>query len=87
MRTLIIIVGGLVVLLAFTLVAHFAGGKRNDVGKVAKYFIPLWFCAAAINMYIGVTRAGYSAMEELPIFLLIFGLPATGAIVVWRKFS
>ena len=52
-----------------------------------KVFIPLWAVAAGVNMYIGVAEAGYSVMEELPIFLLIFGLPATAAGVLWRKFS
>jgi hypothetical protein len=34
---------------------------------------------------IGVARAGYSFMQELPIFLLIFLLPATVAVLVkWR---
>jgi len=47
--------------------------------------VALWFIAAAVNMWIGVARAGYSFMEELPIFLLIFLLPATVAVLVkWR---
>ena len=51
----------------------------------ALVFIGLWFIAAAVNMYIGVTRAGYSFMEELPIFLLIFGAPAVvAAILRWK---
>jgi hypothetical protein len=38
-------------------------------------------------MYIGVAQAGYSVREELPIFLLIFAIPATVAAFVWWKFS
>ncbi len=88
MRTLIIIAGGLILLLILTLIARFAAkGERKSVGNAIKFFIPLWCCAAAANMYIGVAQAGYSAMEELPIFLAIFGLPAAVAIVVWRRFS
>lgn len=35
-------------------------------------------------MYIGIMRAGYSFMEELPIFLLIAGVPiAAGVAVAW----
>jgi hypothetical protein len=40
-----------------------------------------------VNMYIGVAQAGYSVMEELPIFLLLFGAPAIIAGVLWWKFS
>ncbi len=48
-------------------------------------FIGLWLFVAAGNMWVGVAKAGYSAAEELPIFLLIFGVPAVAAIVVkWK---
>jgi hypothetical protein len=42
---------------------------------------------AAINMWIGVARAGYAFKEELPIFLLIFLLPAAAAVLVRWKLS
>ena len=48
-------------------------------------FIGLWFIATALNMYIGVTRAGYSFMEELPIFLLLFGAPTIVALLLRFK--
>jgi hypothetical protein len=36
-------------------------------------------------MWVGVTKPGYSVAEELPIFLLIFGVPALVAVVLkWR---
>jgi hypothetical protein len=36
-------------------------------------------------MWIGVSRAGYSIADELPIFLLIFGVPAVAAALLkWR---
>ena len=43
--------------------------------------------AALVNMWIGVSRAGYSVAEELPIFLLIFALPAAAAGFAWWKLS
>jgi hypothetical protein len=39
-------------------------------------FVAVWFAVAAVNMWLGVARAGYSVADELPIFLLIFGAPA-----------
>jgi hypothetical protein len=53
----------------------------------AKIFIVIWFVAAAINMWIGVSRAGYSIVEELPIFLVIFAIPTAVAAFVWWKFG
>jgi hypothetical protein len=43
-------------------------------------FVVIWFVAAAANMWIGVSQAGYSFREELPIFLLIFLLPSAVAV-------
>lgn len=48
-------------------------------------FAVLWFVMAAANMWVGVSQAGYSFREELPIFLLIFLLPVAVAVFVkWK---
>jgi len=85
-RTVIIILGGLALLGLFALVGwRFGGGVR--VATAAQIFIPIWFAAALINMWIGVSRAGYSVTEELPILLVIFAVPAAVALFVWWKLS
>ena len=81
MRSLYIIVGGLVLLGVFALVARYAGGT---LGRAALYFIPVWFIVAAVNMGMGVAK-GYSVREELPIFLMIFAVPAAVALFVWWR--
>jgi hypothetical protein len=87
MRSIIIILGGLVVLGLFALVGwRFAGGTQSMV-TAAQIFIPVWLVGALINMWIGVSRAGYSVAEEFPIFLAIFAVPAVVAAFVWWKFS
>lgn len=50
-------------------------------------FVPRWLIVAGANMTVGVTQAGYSIREELPIFLLIFTLPGAIAALIWWKFS
>jgi hypothetical protein len=48
-------------------------------------YVAFWFIIAGTNMWVGVARAGYSLAEELPIFLLIFGLPVAVAIILkWQ---
>ena len=87
MRTAIIILGGLVLLGLFALIGwRFGGGTRSMV-MAAQLFIPVWLVAALINMWIGVSRAGYSVSEELPIFLAILAIPGVVAAFVWWKFS
>jgi len=84
MRTLVIIGMGFA-LLGLCIGAGWLAGGPVKMKTAALVFIGLWFIAAAVNMYVGVARAGYSFMEELPIFLLIFGLPAiTAAILRWK---
>ena len=38
------------------------------------------------NLWVGVARAGYSVGEEMPIFLLIFAVPAAAAVLARWKF-
>jgi hypothetical protein len=70
MHTIMIMAGGLLLLAACVLIGRFTGGME----KGALAFIPLWLIAAAVNMWIGVNRAGYSYADEFPIFLLIFAI-------------
>jgi hypothetical protein len=87
MRTVIIILGGFALLGLCLLAGRFIGGSSAMMVLAAKIFIPIWLAAAALNMWIGVAKAGYSVAEELPIFLLIFAIPAAVASFVWWKLS
>ena len=87
MRSVIIIVGGLVLLALFALVGGRFFGGLPSVVTAAKIFIPAWLAVALINMWVGVSRAGYSLAEEFPIFLVIFLIPAGVALFVWWKYS
>ena len=82
MHTAMVMLGGMALLAACLAGGHQAG----DLAAGALGFIPLWLAAAGINMWLGVSRAGYSAREELPIFLLVFGVPAAIAAALWWKF-
>jgi hypothetical protein len=88
MRTVIIILGGFALLAVCVLAARrLGGGPEAPLGSAVAIFIAIWFVAAAINMWLGVARAGYTFREELPIFLLIFLLPAAAAVFVRWKLS
>jgi hypothetical protein len=86
MRTAIIIAIGLVLLAIFLFGPRLLGRPDMTITG-AKLFIALWLLAALVNMWVGVSRAGYSVAEELPIFLLIFGLPAAAAAYAWWHFA
>jgi hypothetical protein len=87
MRTLIIIVIGFVLWAACLGIAKLLASASDASMAVATVaFVVIWFVVAAANLWIGVSRAGYSFQEELPIFLLIFVLPAAVATFVKWKF-
>ena len=44
------------------------GGAQAMV-TATKIFVVVWLAVAALNMWMGVARAGYSVAEEFPIFL------------------
>ena len=83
MHTIMVVLGGFLLLGACLL----AGRWMKTMAIAALIFIPIWFGAALINLWIGVSRAGYSVAEELPIFLAVFAIPAVVALFIWWKFS
>jgi hypothetical protein len=82
MHTAIVISVGLALLLLSLPLGRLLGAA-SGMAHAAVAFIPLWLIAAAVNMYRGVQLAGYSVSEELPVFLLVFTLPALVALVFW----
>ncbi len=87
MRTVIFLVGGLVLYAACIGLARLAFAGVPSAASVATLaFLFLWLAIAAGNMWFGVSKAGYSVAEEFPIFALIFGLPAVVACLTTRQF-
>jgi hypothetical protein len=80
------LVAGLLLLAAVLLLAKLFSSHYPDAMRLATIaYVALWFIIAGANMWVGVARAGYSVTEELPIFLLIFGVPTVVATLVkWR---
>jgi hypothetical protein len=87
MRTVIIIVGGIVIGALFLFAGRLLGRGPETIALGAKLFIALWFIAAAANLWVGVAKAGYTFMEELPIFLVIFAVPAAAAGFLWWRYA
>lgn len=85
MHMAMVIGGGFVLLGLFLLFGKLWGSTASDLGHAAKLFVPVWLVISLSNMWIGVTKAGYSVREELPILVVVFVLPAIVAVVaIWR---
>ncbi len=84
MRTALFILAGLMLMAACFAGARFvASASAAQVAMIT--FVVIWLAVAAGNMWVGVSRAGYSVSEEFPIFLIIFAIPVIAAVLVrWK---
>ena len=83
MRTAPFLASGILLMGGFLLSGKLFSAQNSEEPRMATIlFVVVWFVVAAVNMWLGVTTAGYSVADELPIFLLIFVVPAAlaGAI-------
>ncbi len=86
MHVAMVIGGGVVLLGVFLLFGKLWGADAAALALAAKAFIPVWLVVSAVNMWVGVTHAGYSVREELPILLIVFLVPAVlAALAIWRN--
>lgn len=87
MRTGLFLLAGFLLLAAALLLGRlFSANYPAATTLATALFVAAWFVIAGANMWVGVARAGYSVAEELPIFALIFGVPAAVAIILKWKF-
>ena len=86
MRTGLFLLSGFLFLAASLIVGKlFSSNYPGGTTVATVLFLVLWLAIAAANMWVGVAKAGYSVAAELPIFALIFGIPAAVAILVrWK---
>jgi hypothetical protein len=88
-HTIKVILFGFALLAVCLLAGRLVGGATSStiMARSALIFVALWFVGAGINMWLGVTKAGYSFAEELPFFFVVFLIPAAVAILVWWRYS
>ncbi len=84
MHTIMVIGAGFLLLAAFALAARFG---NFALSSAALWFIPVWMLGSVYNLYVGVSRAGYTVAEEMPILALVFAVPASAALFVWWRFQ
>ena len=82
MHVILVIAGGFGLLGLFVLFGWLWGASTAAMALAAKAYVPIWLIVALVNMWVGVSHAGYTLREELPILLLVFAVPAALAAVV-----
>ena len=84
MHTLMLVVGGLVALGIFLLAAVLLGRRIADGARV---FVWPWLTASVVNMLIGMYWANIPFSVELPVLIVVFGVPAAVAWLVAKRFA
>ena len=85
MHMLMVIGGGITLLGVFVLFGWLWGASAAGMALAAKVFVPAWLAVAVANLWVGVTHAGYTVRQELPILLLVFIVPAVVAgLAAWQ---
>jgi hypothetical protein len=88
MHTIKVIAGGFLLLGAFLLLGRWMGGGTSSaLATAAICFVPVWLVVAGVNLWVGVSRAGYPLADEVPYFIVVFAVPAAAAGVLWWWFS
>jgi hypothetical protein len=65
----IVVVGEFAPVVACLLLGHARGSGMPGLVTGAKVFLPLWLPGAPLNLWIGVSQAGYFAAQEARFFL------------------
>jgi hypothetical protein len=86
MRTALFLLAGFLLLGASTIVGRLFAPSYPSAPTVATVaFLALWLALTSFNLWVGVEKAGYTFGEELPILLLLFGIPAAAALLIaWK---
>ena len=88
MRTVLFLTSGVLLLAATVILSRLFGESFPAAANwAAASYLLLWLGLTGTNMWAGVSRAGYAVADELPIFLLLFGLPAVAlGLLKWKVF-
>ncbi|MGE0798491.1 MAG: hypothetical protein AB7O55_09270 [Lautropia sp.] len=86
MRTPLILLAGFLLMAAtFILARLFVHDIPAALTWATAAYLVIWLLITAFNMWVGVAKAGYTAREEFPILLMLFGIPAVVALLLrWK---
>ncbi len=81
MHTIYVVMLGFILLAVFLLAGHAFGTDDKQHCAFCRHGWP----GPLINLWFGVSKAGYSVRDEAPIFLLVFAVPSALALLAWWK--
>ena len=87
MRTALFLLAGGLLLAAALLLGRLFQAEFTQAPRVARLvFVAAWAALTGFNLWVGVSRAGYSLAEEAPVFAVLFGLPTVTCLALaWLR--
>ena len=79
--------GGVLLLGVFLLFGRLWVATASSVALAGKAFVPVRLMVAIAKLWVGVSHAGYTVREELPILGILFVAPAVVVGVAVSPFS
>jgi len=86
MHTVMVTAGGFALLAIFCAIG-WSRGREAGLARAARVFVPVWLVATLANVIVGVVVAGYTVMQELPVLVVTFAVPAVSAWLLGRRFE
>lgn len=87
MHMAMVILAEVLLLAVFALLGRLWGHDAASVALAARWFIPVWAVIAVINLWVGVTKAGYTIIQELPILAVVVAAPTALALLLALQFG
>jgi hypothetical protein len=87
MHMLLVMLAGVLLLAVFLLFGWLWGHSLAGVVTGAKAFPPTWLVVASVNLWVRVSRAGYTVMQELPTLAVNVAVPGAIAVFATWHFS
>ena len=82
MHTFLVIAGGIVLLGFFIAIARNLARSTSAIIRSCWLFVPVWLIFSGLNLWSGITLAGYSLADEVPFFLAVFFIPTVIALTI-----
>ena len=86
MHTVMVSAAGFALLAVFCAIG-WSRAREAGLARAARAFIPVWLVATLANVTVGVVSAGYTVMQELPVLIVTFCVPALVAWLLARRFG
>lgn len=87
MRTAIILLGGIVLwAVALMLAKRFGKPGGTAIADTTLAFITVWLLGTLTSVWISSAQGGHPLRDEIPVFIVIFAVPAAIAAIVKKTF-